>query len=77
MFTLSSTHLPFLLPIFRELFPETIFLDPADSVAKQISKLLEHKVPVKRKLKIYTSGDVVKFQKQLSKIGIKNIVNSL
>ncbi|MDE1842472.1 MAG: aspartate/glutamate racemase family protein [Thaumarchaeota archaeon] len=77
VFTLSSTHLPFLLPMLKELFPKIIFLDPADSVVKQIAKIFEHKNPARRKLEIYTSGDVVKFQKQLSKIGIKNIVSSL
>jgi len=30
VFTLSSTHLPFLLPILNELFPSVLFLDPAD-----------------------------------------------
>ncbi|SHO43324.1 Glutamate racemase [Nitrosotalea sinensis] len=77
IFTLSSTHLPFLLPMFKELFPKIVFLDPADSIAKQIAKIFERKVPARRKLKIYTSGDAVKFQKQLSKIGIKNTVSSL
>lgn len=76
VFTLSSTHLPFLLPILEELFPKTTFVDPADSVAKHISKILKQKQE-RQKLKIYTSGDVAKFQKQLSKIGIKNKVNPL
>jgi glutamate racemase len=76
VFTLSSTHLPFLLPILKELFPKIIFVDPADSLAKEISKILKHKSE-RRKLQIYTSGNVVKFQKQLAKIGIKNKVNPL
>jgi glutamate racemase len=76
VFTLSSTHLPFLLSILEELFPKIIFLDPADSVAKQISKILGHKQE-RRKLRIYTSGDVAKFQRQLKMIGIQNKVNLL
>ena len=77
VFTLSSTHLPFLLPILKELFPNTVFLDPADSVAYNISKILKHKRSDKNRLKIYASGNVETFHKQLVKIGIKNKVNSL
>jgi glutamate racemase len=77
VFTLSSTHLPFLLPILKELFPNITFLDPADSVAGRISKILKCKKSDKRTLKIYASGDVEKFQKQLRKIGIKNKVHPL
>jgi len=75
-FTLSSTHLPFLIPILKELYPDIAFLDPADTVAKRIAKTLNHKSKRSR-LKIYASGDINAFQKQLKKIGIKNKVNSL
>jgi len=74
--TLSSTHLPFLLPILKELFTNVMFLDPADSVAQHISDVLKHKKS-KNSLKIYASGDIEKFQKKLIKIGIKNKVNQL
>jgi len=76
VFTLSSTHLPFLAPILKELFPSITFLDPADAVARHISKILKHKSE-KSRLKIYASGDVSIFQKQLTRIGIKNKVNQL
>ncbi|NHH96688.1 Glutamate racemase [Candidatus Nitrosotalea sp. FS] len=76
MFTLSSTHLPFLVPILKELFPGITFLDPADTVAKRVANISKHK-STKSRLKIYTSGDVDAFQKQLQKIGIKNKVNPL
>jgi glutamate racemase len=76
VFTLSSTHLPFLLPILKELFPNIIFLDPADTVALHISKILKHKSE-KPRLKIYSSGNTEIFHKQLVKIGIKNKVNQL
>ncbi len=77
VFTLSSTHLPFLLPILKELFPNVLFLDPANSVVQQVSKILKHKKSKKSILKIYASGNVKTFHEQLLKIGIKNKVNSL
>src|SRR6185312_15967082 len=76
VFTLSSTHLPFLVPILKELFPGITFLDPADTVAKRVAKISKYKSK-KSRLKIYASGDINTFQKQLEKIGIKNKVNSL
>lgn len=76
VFTLSSTHLPFLVPMLKELFPGVTFLDPADTVAKRITKISKHKSK-KSRLRIYTSGNVVTFQKQLQKIGIKNKVSPL
>ncbi len=76
VFTLSSTHLPFLLPMLSELFPGIIFLDPADTISRHIVTILKHKSE-KSRLKIYCSGDTEKFHKQLVKIGIKNKVNQL
>ncbi len=76
VFTLSSTHLPFLVPILKELFPGITFLDPADELADHISKISKHKSR-KPSLKIYSSGDTESFHKQLLKIGIKNKVNPL
>ena len=61
--TLSSTHLPFLLPILKELFPNVIFLDPADSVAQRILKILKNKQSQKSKFKIYASGNIEAFHK--------------
>ena len=75
--TLSSTHLPFLLPILKELFPDVIFLDPADSVALHISKILKNKQSQKNKFRIYASGNIKILHKKLEKIGIKNKVNPL
>jgi len=74
VFTLSSTHLPFLLPILKKLFPNVTFLDPADAVAKTISKILK---PRKTGLKIYASGSVERFHQKLIKLGIKNKVSPL
>ena len=38
--TLSSTHLPFLLPLLKKQFPDMIFLDPAEEVAKKVKKIM-------------------------------------
>jgi len=70
--TLSSTHLPFLLPILQESFPKISFLDPAENVVKKIMR--KHKSRGRESLKIFSSGNVSKFQKQLHKIGINNKV---
>ena len=70
--TLSSTHLPFLLPFLQQTFPKISFLDPAESVVKKIMR--KHKSRDQASLKIYSSGNVSKFQKQLHKIGINNKV---
>ena len=75
--TLSSTHLPFLLPILKELFPDVIFLDPADSVALHISETLKNKQSQKNKFRIYASGNIKILHKKLEKIGIKDKINPL
>jgi len=75
--TLSSTHLPFLLPILQQVFPDVTFLDPADGVAKQIT---DHKLflPSKRNtIKIFSSANPNKFQAHLKKIGIKKSVGEI
>jgi glutamate racemase len=74
--TLSSTHLPFLLPILKEIFPNIIFLDPGDIVADKIAKKLRHQNKIKS-LTIFASGNVKVFQKKLLKLGIKNKVRPL
>ena len=75
--TLSSTHLPFLLPLLRQIFPHITFLDPRNKVANQVRKFLSKKSSKTNSLKIFTSGNVNSFQKQLFKLGIKNKVRSL
>ncbi|MBI3640066.1 MAG: aspartate/glutamate racemase family protein [Thaumarchaeota archaeon] len=74
--TLSSTHLPFLLPLFKEIFPNIIFLDPGNIVAEKIAKKLRRQNKTKS-LTIFASGNTQVFQKKLSKLGIKNKVRSL
>jgi glutamate racemase len=75
--TLSSTHLPFILPILKELFPNVIFLDPAYSVVQRILKILKNKQSQKNKFRIYASGNIELFHKKLIRIGIENKVNPL
>ena len=75
--TLSSTHLPFLLPMLREVFPNLTFLDPADSVADKLAMALKNKRSKKNRLKIFASGNTGSLQKKLEKLGIKNKVYRL
>jgi len=75
--TLSSTHLPFLLPILKNQFPNVIFLDPAIELAQKISKLTVNNPSRKNSMNIFTSGKPDIFQMYLHKIGIKNKVSFL
>lgn len=74
--TLSSTHLPFLLPVLQQVFPNVLFLDPADCIATRIAGKISNKKS-RSSLRIYASGNVRDFQAKLYKIGIKNKVLSL
>jgi len=75
--TLSSTHLPFLSSLLHEEFPFVDFLDPAQDIMSQVVKLTKNKSSNKNSLKIFSSGNINHFQKQLQEIGIKNKVNFL
>ena len=74
--TLSSTHLPFLLPLLKDAFPNVRFLDPAIIVAQKISRRNIANKNLKNRLQIFTTGDAKKFQSKLKKIGIRNKVIS-
>ena len=75
--TLSSTHLPFLLPFLKDAFPNVKFLDPASIVAQRISrKSASNRKNSKNRLRIFTTGSPKKFQSKLRKIGIRNKVTS-
>ena len=55
--TLSSTHLPFLLPFLKDAFPNVKFLDPASIVAQRISrKSASNRKNSKNRLRIFTTG---------------------
>jgi len=75
--TLSSTHLPFLLPIIQTEFPNITFLDPGFLIAKKISTIIKKNESKKNLLKIFTSSNPKIFEKKLQKIGIKNKVSFL
>ncbi len=72
--TLSSTHLPFLLPFLKKYFREVEFLDPADDIAIKISKLKGPKSPG-NSLSIYTTESPKALQRNLKSMGISNKVN--
>jgi glutamate racemase len=74
--TLSSTHLSFLKSLLSSEYPHVKFIDPADLIAKKILACIK-KQSKKNTIKIFTSGDVKLFQKNLHKLGIKNKVNYL
>ncbi|MBT6646674.1 MAG: glutamate racemase [Thaumarchaeota archaeon] len=72
--TLSSTHLPFLLPFLKKYFRGVEFLDPAEDVAIKISKLEKSK-STRNSLFIYTTESPKALQRNLKSIGISNKVN--
>ncbi len=72
--TLSSTHLPFLENYLARQFPGVRFLDPADNIAKNISKRI--KPMTKNRLRIYVTGKNETFENNLKKLKIKNKVIS-
>jgi glutamate racemase len=74
---LSSTHLPFLLPLLKQMFPRIQFMDPADKIAHQVSTHELFSCSTKNTLHIFTSGDTKQFHRQLVKLNITNPVRNL
>ena len=74
--TLSSTHLSFLKSLLSEEFPQVKFIDPAYIVARKVCANIK-KESKKNTIKIFTSGNVKLFEKNLHKLGIKNKVSFL
>ena len=72
--TLSSTHLPFLLPFMKKYFKKVEFLDPADDVAIKITKL-KGPISIRNSLSIYTTKSPKALQRNLKSMGISNKVN--
>ena len=75
--TLSSTHLSFLKLLLEKEYPHIQFIDSENIIVQKVYTKIKHKQSKRNSLKIFTSGDVKIFQNKLSKIGIKNKVNSL
>ena len=69
--TLSSTHLPFLLPLLKKQFPNIIFLDPAEEVARKVKKIMIKKQSKTNRLKIFTSSNPKRFESALLRMKIK------
>lgn len=74
---LSSTHLSFLKSLLSTEFPQVKFIDSADIVARKVLASIKKNKSRKNTIKIFTSGNVKLFQKNLHKLGIKNKVNFL
>jgi len=75
--TLSSTHLPFLLPFLKKQFSHVTFLDPAQEIANKVRKIIGKKSSKRNSIKIFTSSEPEKFQNHLWKMGIKKKVSFL
>jgi len=75
--TLSSTHLPFLEPILRSIFKNVKFLDPAKNIVNILKDFVEDNDSQQNVLRIFTSGDVNLFKKNLQMMGINNEVSFL
>ena len=75
--TLSSTHLPFLLEFFKNIFPDITFLDPSESLARKLKQKYSDDVKKRNSLQIFTSGSIILLQKKLRYLGIKNKISKL
>jgi len=75
--TLSSTHLPFLEPFLSLIFKNVKFLDPAKNITNVLKDFAEDNDLQQNILRIFTSGDVKLFKKNLQMMGIDDEVNFL
>ncbi len=75
--TLSSTHLPFLKLLLENEFPNVQFIDPGCIVAQKVFKMIKNNQSKRNSLKIFTSGNTTKLEKNLVKLKIKNKVSFL
>ena len=75
--TLSSTHLPFLEPILRSIFKNVKFLDPAKNIVNVMKDFIGDDDLQQNVLRIFTSGDVNLFKKNLQMMGIDDEVSFL
>ena len=75
--TLSSTHLPFLEPFLRSIFKNVKFLEPALSFTNVLKDFAEDNDLQQNILRIFTSGDVNLFKKNLRMMGIHDEVSFL
>ena len=75
--TLSSTHLPFLEPFLSSIFKNVKFLDPAKNITNVLKDYIEDNDLQQNVLRIFTSGDVNLFKKNLQMMEINDEVSFL
>jgi len=75
--TLSSTHLPFLEPLLRSIFKNVKFLEPTLSFTNILKDYVKDNDLQQNVLRIFTSGDVNLFKKNLQLMGIHDEVSFL
>jgi glutamate racemase len=79
--TLSSTHLPFVKRYLNSLLPAVKFIDPAQSVAKDVRKFLKIYRMTKRSgrssLQILVSHDKREFEKSLRAMGVREPIEEV
>jgi glutamate racemase len=75
--TLSSTHLPFLELFLRSIFKNVKFLDPAKNITNVLKDYMKDNDLQENVLRIFTSGDVNLFKKNLQMMGINDEVSFL
>jgi glutamate racemase len=73
--TLSSTHLPFLLKFFKNIFPNITFLDPSESLAINLKQQHADSNKKRNSLQIFTSGSINSLEKKLSYMNINNKIS--
>ena len=75
--TLSSTHLPFLLPTLKKLFSQITFLDPAMQVATSLAANKQFIQSKRNSLQIFSSSNPKTFESHLRRMKIQNKVQHL
>jgi len=75
--TLSSTHLPFLEPYLRSIFKNVKLIDPVKNISNLLKDFEEDNDLQQNVLRIFTSGDVKLFKKNLQMMGIHDEVSFL
>lgn len=81
--TLSSTHLPFLLPLLRAEHPDVHFVDPALRVAQEAFARCQDAggrtggAPSRNTLRVYASGDCDTLQENLLLLGVRRVVRPI
>lgn len=73
---LGCTHYPLALDVLQETYPQLVFSDPAEEMAREAQSLLEEKGwhnPSGGGLTVYTTGDVAQQKAHLKRVSLKNV----